>query len=109
MINQKWKKIQFVEISIDEIFCLQDKLDEAKDNLEEVWEIFDDFLMECENQLELDPDFIKELKELDLENDFVSLNVSVDEIDDLFEKRCGEDYNPSHTNVLKEYIDYKLL
>lgn len=106
-MKQKWKKTQVVEISIDEIFCFQDKLDNVKDNLEEVWYVVDDFFMECENQLELDPNFIKELKQLDLENDFDSLDISLSDIEELWETDCKEDYNPSHINVLKEYLDYK--
>lgn len=106
-MKQKWKKCQVVEISLDEIFCFQDKLDNVKDDLEEVWCVVDDFFMECENQLELDPNFLKELKQLDLENDFDSLDISLSDIEDLWKLDCKEDYNPSHIDVLKEYIDYK--
>ena len=106
-MKQKWKKTQVVEISMDEIFCFQDKLDKVKDDLEEVWCVVDDFFMECENQLELDPNFIRELKELDLENDFDSLDISLSELDSLWEDSLDEDYIPSHISVLKEYLDYK--
>ena len=73
-MKQKWKQMQFVEISMHEIFCLQDRLDSVKDDPEKVWEIFDNFLMECENQLGINPGFLKELQELDLEKDFIKLN-----------------------------------
>ena len=95
--------MQFVEISMHEIFCFQDKLDKVKDDPEKVWEVVDEFFWEAENQLELDPNFIKELNELDLEHDFVSIN----NIDDLFKDECGEDYNPSHIEVLKSYKEYR--
>ncbi|WP_407421844.1 hypothetical protein [Methanobrevibacter sp.] len=99
MIKQKWKKMQFVEISMHEIFCLQDRLDRVKDTPEKVWDIFDDFLMECENQLELDPGFIKELQEIDLENDLIPLN-NFDDFKELFE----ED-NPNYI-AARDYVNY---
>lgn len=88
--------MQFVEISMHEIFCLQDRLDDAKDEPEKVWDIFDDFLMECENQLELDPGFIKQLQEIDLERDFVPLT----DCEDLFE---DDDQNYL---TAKDYVNY---
>ena len=66
-MKQKWKKVQAVEITIDEIFCLQDKLDDVRDDPIKVWEVFDDFLATCESQLELSPTFLKELHEVDIE------------------------------------------
>lgn len=78
-MRQKWGKMQFVEISMHEIFCFQDKLDRVKDNPEQVWEVVDEFFMECENQLELDPGFIKEMQELDLEEDFVPLDIPTED------------------------------
>ena len=101
-MKQKWKKTQAVEITIDEIFCLQDKLDMVKDEPIKVWEIFDDFLAECESQLELSPTFLKQLHEADLEKDFVPL--SVHEIDELFD--C--DNVDEHCNVAEDYINYVL-
>ena len=86
-MKQKWKPMQFVEISMHEIFCLQDRLDKCKDNPKKVWEIFDDFLMECENQLELSPEFVKSMEKLDLEKDFVD----IDNIDDLFDNEETRD------------------
>ena len=101
-MKQKWKKVQAVEITIDEIFCLQDKLDMVKDEPEKVWEVFDDFLAECESQLELSPSFLKELHEADLEKDFVPL--SIHEIDELFDVDNGE----GHCNIAEDYINYVL-
>ena len=99
-MKQKWKEMQFVEISMHEIFCLQDRLDSVKDCPEKVWDIFDDFLMECENQLEMDPGFLKALQELDLEKDFVPLK-NLDDYDELFE---GED--DSNYLTAKDYVNY---
>jgi hypothetical protein len=87
-MKQKWKPMQFVEISMHEIFAFQDKLDAVQDNPEKVWQVVDDFFWEVENQLELDPNFIKELHELDLESDFVELK----EIENLFDDNV-EDYS----------------
>lgn len=97
-MKQKWKQIQVVEISIHEIFCLQDRLDRVKDTPDKVWEIFDDFLMECENQLELNPGFIKEMQKIDLENDFVEIKDSID-FDELFDK-------DNHYKTAKDYVEY---
>ncbi|MBQ8017287.1 MAG: hypothetical protein IJ104_06380 [Methanobrevibacter sp.] len=97
-MKQKWKEMQFVEISMHEIFCLQDLLDSVKDDPEKVWEIFDDFLMDCENQLELDPGFLKELMEIDLEKDSININNSED-----FDKLFEED---THYKTAKDYVDY---
>ena len=103
-MKQKWKPMQFIEISMHEIFAFQDKLDAVKDDPEKVWQVVDDFFWEAERQLELDPDFLKEVEELE-EEDFVS--ISLEEIDDLFKDKCKEDYNPSHMEVLKSYLEYK--
>lgn len=103
-MRQKWKPLQFVEISMHEIFAFQDKLDAVSDDTSKVWSVVDDFFAEAENQLELDPDFIKELTELNLDD---TERICVKDIDDLFQKECGEDYNPSHIEVLKEYLEYK--
>jgi hypothetical protein len=78
----------------------------VKDDPNKVWDVVDDFFMEVENQLELDPDFIKELSELSSDENYVLLNLDVKELDDLFEEECGEDYSPSHIEVLKEYIEH---
>ena len=102
-MKQKVKPMQFVEISMHEIFAFQDKLDAAEGDVNKIWQVVDDFFWEAECQLELDPNFIKELHELDLETDFIS----IDEIDDLFKEKCDEDYLPSHIEVLKEYKEYK--
>ena len=96
--------MQFVEISIHEIFCFQDKLNAVKDNPEKVWDVVDDFFMEVENQLELSPSFIKSMKELDLDKDFIELDLS--ELSDLFDDDADdEDYNDYE--VLKAYQEYK--
>lgn len=100
-MKQKWKKTQAVEITIDEIFCLQDKLDAVQDDPIKVWEVFDDFLATCENQLELSPTFLKQLHEVDIDKDFVPLTVY--EINELFEnddKGCW--------NIAEDYINYLL-
>ena len=97
-MKQKWKQMQFVEISMHEIFCLQDCLDSVKDDPEKVWEIFDNFLMECENQLEINPGFLKELQELDLEKDFIKLN-NLKDFDKLFKK-------DNHYKTAKDYVEY---
>ena len=96
--------MQFVEISMHEIFCFQDKLDAVADDPQKVWDVVDDFFMEVENELELSPGFIKSLKELDLDEDFVELDLSG--LDDLFDDDADdEDYNDYE--VLKAYQEYK--
>ena len=99
-MKQKWQPMQFVEISMHEIFAFQDRLDTVKDNPEEVWEIVDDFFMEAENQLELSPGFIRELKECDLEKDFTSLSVS--EFDDLWD---DDDFD-ANLRTASDYVNY---
>ena len=94
--------MQFVEISMHEIFCFQDKLDAVKDNPEKVWEVVDDFFLEIENQLELSPKFIKELQELDLEKDFVP--ISIDEIGKLCD---DEDFDSNYATAV-DYVNYVL-
>lgn len=101
-MKQKWKKTQAVELTIDEIFCLQDKLDMVKDEPEKVWDVFDDFLFMCENQLEVSPTFLKQLHEVDLEKDFEPL--SIDEIDKLFDDCDGD----GCYNVAEDYVNYAL-
>ena len=100
-MKQKWKPIQFVEISMHEIFAFQDKLDAVKDNPEKVWDVVDDFFMECEGQLEVSPQLLKELSEL-TEDDFVP--ISVEKIDDLFD---DEDFEANEATA-KDYINYVL-
>lgn len=97
--------MQFVEISMHEIFCFQDKLDSVKEDPEKVWQIVDSFFSDCENQLELDPGFIRQLQELELEDEYVSVNL--DELDEYLESQCGEDYTPSHIDAVKSYLEYK--
>jgi hypothetical protein len=99
-MKQKWQPMQFVEISMHEIFAFQDRLDTVKDNPEEVWEIVDDFFMEAENQLELSPGFIRELKECDLEKDFTSLSIS--EFDDLWD---DDDFD-ANLRTASDYVNY---
>jgi len=100
-MKQKWKPTQYVEISIHEIFAFQDKLDAVKDNPEKVWEVVDDFFWEAENQLELSPNFIKELQEIE-EGDFVP--ISLEKIDELFE---DEDFSANYLTAC-DYVNYVL-
>lgn len=101
-MKQKWKPTQYIEISIDEIFAFQDKLDAVKDDPEKVWEVVDSFFWEVEGQLELSPNFLKELQEID-EGDFVPLRV--DNIDELFDDDC--DYESNYATA-KDYVNYIL-
>lgn len=101
-MKQKWKPTQYIEISIHEIFAFQDKLDAIKDNPEKVWDVVDDFFMEAESQLELSPNFLRELQELDIDNDFVPL--SIEDEDRLFD---DEDFEANETTA-KDYINYVL-
>lgn len=96
-MRQKWKKTQYIEISIDELFCFQDKLNAVKDDPEKVWEVVDAFFWEVENQLELDPDFIKELQTVDIDTDFTS----IDDIDVLF-----EDFENPQERTAQDYVNY---
>lgn len=101
-MKQKWKEMQFIEISMHEIFAFQDKLDAVKDNPEKVWEVVDDFFLEAESQLELDPNFIKEMHELDLNNDFVTLKEVQDVLTD-----DDDDCTKPHIDTIKSYKEYK--
>lgn len=100
-MEQKWKSTQYVEISMHEIFAFQDRLDAVRDDTEKVWDVVDDFFMECENQLELSPNFLKELQEID---DTDSVPISLGEIDELFE---DEDYE-SNCITAQDYVNYIL-
>ena len=100
-MKQKWKSTQYVEIPMHEIFAFQDKLDAVKDDPEKVWDVVDDFFMECENQLELSPNFLKELQEID---DSDSVPISLGKIDELFE---DEDYE-SNCITAQDYVNYIL-
>ena len=100
-MKQKWKSTQYVEIPMHEIFAFQDKLDAVKDDPEKVWDVVDDFFMECENQLELSPNFLKELQEIDDGN---SSSISLGKIDELFE---DEDYK-SNCITAQDYVNYVL-
>lgn len=98
-MEQKWKPMQFVEISMHEIFCFQDKLDAVKDDPEKVWDVVDDFFMEVENQLELSPDFIKSLQDVDLKDDFVPVS-----FDELF---SDDDFDANYATA-QDYVNYVL-
>ena len=100
-MKQKWKSTQYVEISMHEIFAFQDRLNAVRDDPEKVWDVVDDFFMECENQLELSPNFLKELQEID---DSDSVPISLGEIDELFE---DEDYE-SNCITAQDYVNYIL-
>ena len=101
-MKQKWKPTQYIEISIDEIFAFQDKLDAVKDDPEKVWDVVDSFFWEAEQQLELSPSFLKELAELE-EGDFVPLRV--ENIDELFED--DDEYEQNYATA-KDYVNYVL-
>ena len=100
-MKQKWKPMQFVEISMHEIFAFQDKLDAVKDDPEKVWDVVDDFFMECEGQLEVSPQLLKELSKL-TEDDFVP--ISLEKIDDLFD---DEDFEQNYLTA-RDYVNYVL-
>ena len=100
-MKQKWKSTQYVEIPMHEIFAFQDKLDAVKDDPEKVWDVVDDFFMECENQLELSPNFLKELQEID---DSDSVPISLGKIDELFEDEDCE----SNYITAQDYVNYVL-
>lgn len=100
-MKQKWKPTQYVEISIHEIFAFQDRLDAVRDDPEKVWDVVDDFFMECENQLELSPNFLKELQEID---DSDSVPISLGKIDELLEDEDCE----SNCITAQDYVNYIL-
>ena len=100
-MKQKWKPMQFIEISMHEIFAFQDKLDAVKDDPEKVWDVVDDFFMECEGQLEVSPQLLKELSEF-TEDDFVP--ISLEKIDDLFD---DEDFEQNYLTA-RDYVNYVL-
>ena len=101
-MKQKWKKVQAVEITIDEIFCLQDKLDAVRDDPIKAWDVFDDFLATCESQLEVSYTFLRQLHEVDIEKDFVPL--TMDELDELL----NDDDFEAERNIAEDYINYIL-
>lgn len=51
-MRQKWKKVQIIELTADELFVWWDWLDSMKDTPEEAFDLFTNFLEQCENQLE---------------------------------------------------------
>ena len=95
-MRQKWESIQYVEISIHEIFCFQDKLDAAGNDPEKLWDIIDDFFSQAENELELNPNFIRDLKDADIDTDFIE----IEDIDDVFEE--------PHERTAQDYVNYVL-
>ena len=100
-MKQKWKPTQYVEISVYEIFAFQDKLDAIKDDPEKVWEVVDNFFWECECQLEVSPNFIKDLQESDLDKNFTSCK----DIEKLFNE--DEDYESNYATA-QDYVNYIL-
>lgn len=99
-MKQKWKPTQYIEISIDELFAFQDKLDAVEENPERVWSVVDEFFNRCEDELELDPDFIKGLKEIDFEDNIIDLN-DIDSITDIDSELL------SPLQVIKAYQEYQ--
>ena len=76
-----------------EIFAWQDKLDAIEDEPEKAWELFNDFLNECEDQLELNPEFIKQLDEA-MDEDCMPLNME-------YETNLFDDELPLYTPCKK--------
>ena len=95
-MRQKWESIQYVEISIHEIFCFQDKLDAAGNDPEKLWDIIDDFFSQAENELELNPNFIRDLKDADIDTDFIE----IEDVNDVFEEQ--------HERTAQDYVNYVL-
>lgn len=73
---------QYVVISVDTLFQWWDWLDALENEPEQAFYLFTQFLEACEDELELHPDVIKELDELD-RDDFVPIDV--EDLDDLFD------------------------
>lgn len=74
-MHQKWLPEQHIIISMDELFAWWDKLDNLQNTPEKAFKLFEEFLEECEDQLEYSPDFIDELERLDLDKDFVKVDL----------------------------------
>lgn len=53
-MKQKWKKEQFIEISASELFTWWDWLDSLKEEPEKAFDLFTQFLEQCEDQLEIE-------------------------------------------------------
>lgn len=102
-MKQKWKSTQYVELSIDEIFCFMDKLNAVQDDPQKVWDVVDNLLWEMESQLELSPNFLKELAELDLNKDFVE--VDINNLEDLFSD--DDDFENNYATA-QDYVNYVL-
>ena len=73
---------QYVVISVDTLFQWWDWLDALENEPEQAFYLFTQFLEACEDELELHPDVVKELEELD-RDDFVPIDV--EDLDDLFD------------------------
>lgn len=83
-MRQQWMKTQFIIMSMDEMFCWWDRLDALKDTPEKAFDLFTEFLEECEDQLEYSIDFIDEM------NNDSFVPIDVDNIDDLFDDTKDE-------------------
>jgi len=82
-MNNTWiEGKQYVVISVDTLFQWWDWLDALENEPEQAFYLFTQFLEACEDELELHPDVIKELEELD-RDDFVPIHV--EDLDDLFD------------------------
>lgn len=82
-MEQKWiDGKQYVCVSMDEIFTCQDKLDEIENDKSQAWDLFNEFLDQMESHLELSPEFIKELEEIEkkLENEDYSDFVKAEDL-----------------------------
>lgn len=73
---------QYILISVDTLFQWWDWLDALENEPEQAFYLFTQFLETCEDELELHPDVIKEMEELD-RDEFVPLELK--DIDDLFD------------------------
>ena len=99
-MKQKWDKTQYIELTMDELFVWWDWLDSLKDTPEKAFDLFTKFLEQCEDQLELHPDFIKAMEEAE-DDEWIH----VKSLDDLFDDEEEEiNLPPSKGQTLgKEY------
>ena len=82
---------QYVLISLDTLFQWWEWLDALENEPEQGFYLFQQFLEACENELELNPNFIKKMQEIKQES-----SIPVNDINDLFydKEQLDVPFNP---------------
>lgn len=93
-MNNMWiEGKQYILISTDTLFQWWDWLDALENEPEQAFYLFTQFLEACEDELELSPDFIREMESIS-EEDFTPIK----DFDDLFDDKTKLDipFSPRH-------------